>query len=179
MERDIGGDQMEVEEQMRWWKPEVGNAYRISMGWWKEKKDDGRPDLVKNGECTSPQFLGWRGDNPSESTATTVVVVWPNSENEDVDWESVSCVDVVVSPWLLSMGEFETLKAVHAEFPFCEHDIIMKRCEGGLCVATYTPTSCSYLERVLQEPQAQQIATGILDKIAGATKAIMALTEDQ
>jgi hypothetical protein len=184
----FGENDDNIGKKSKAWKAEGGRQYRVSFAWWNVV--DGKFDL----SAKSPKFAGAQinyipgagyivnkgpeytkiAGEPPKQRILTLLVLWPTDKKGQVDKARLS-TDFEVVPWLFSGDKYNTLKQIHSEFSFGEHDLTITCTDTGFQKMTFAPCK----ESLLKSIQASDKGKAVLDRIIGEVELLAAGANDQ
>ena len=158
-------------------KGETGRVYRMSFAWWLGL-ENGKPDL----DQVTPKFVGAdthyipgvgyfinkgpeytkiAGASPKKRIATPVIL-WPVDNKGNLDKSRLASGDCEVKVWIFSSDKYSSLKQIHAEFPFGQHDITVSCSDTQYQKMTFSPCKENLFRNLLGNPKAKPIVDGII-----------------
>jgi hypothetical protein len=160
-------------------KGEAGRIYRMSFAWWLGL-ENGKPDL----DQVTPKFVGadthylpgvgyfinkgpeytklaGNGNSPKKRIATPVIL-WPTDNKGNLDKARLASGDCEVKVWIFSSDKYSSLKQIHAEFPFGQHDITLNCTDTQYQKMTFSPCKENLFRNLLGNPKAKPIVDGII-----------------
>jgi hypothetical protein len=158
------------------WKGETGRSYRISFVWWAGL-ETGKPDL----DQVTPKFVGadtnylpgvgyfinkgpeyTRLAGQPRKRIVTPIILWPTDAKGTLDKNRLAAGECEVKVWIFSGDKYSSLKQIHAEFPFGQHDVTINCTDTQYQKMTFSPCKENLFRNLSNNPKAKTIVDGIV-----------------
>jgi len=164
----FGSNDDDIGQRSKRFKGETGRAYRVSLIWFTDYKEDGTPaegatikftgceriykagvGYVKLDNANRSAMISLLGEQPKQQIAT-IICVWPTDKDGEIDAASYkNGKGFKVQPWTFSPDKYKTVAQTHKRFSLMDHDLSMACSDGQFQKMTFTPEGESLLLKYL------------------------------